>query len=169
MAVTILNYFDADRRSVSAGEAMTIGDVVKVVVSGTSRSVTKLGDADDALALPGNVGVVFKVSTDPNQVVESAASANAAVTGDRIPSIASGDAVVICRAGTIIEYNASELDDSLNPDAAGVLPTVGQDLGVSGSKFATIAAATAAGIASPVIARCYQVIGSKVAVELVSF
>lgn len=169
MAVVIKNFYEADRLTVKAAEAMTIGDIAKVVVSGTERTVSKLGDTDDALAVPGNVGVVFKVSTDPFQVVESAASANAAITGDRIPKIASGDLIVLVRAGALIEYNASECDASLDPDNSGTLPTVGQSLGVSGSKWATIAAATTAGIASPVVGRCYEVSGKKITVELVAF
>lgn len=164
MAVTVLNWYDADRRTVVADEAMAIGDVVKVVTNADGqRHITKLGDTDDALALSGNIGIVFKVAGTADSVQESTA---AAATGDRTVSIASGDLVTLVRKA-IVEYNADELHASLDPDNSGTLPAVGADLGVSGSKFSTIAAATSAGIASPVIARCYMLNGTKVAVELV--
>jgi hypothetical protein len=150
MAVTILNYFEADRRTVIADEAMDVGDVVKIVVGSSDgqRHITKLGNADDALAVAGTEDSVQESTAD-------------AVTGDRTVSIASGDLVVICRRGSIIEYNADELDASLATP-----PTVGTTLGVLGSKFST-AAAAASGVASPVIGMVHMVNGDKVAIELV--
>lgn len=160
MAITVLNWYDADRRTAVADEAMALGDVVKVVVAASDgqRHVTKLGDTDDALAVAGNVGVVFKVAGTDDSVQSSTASAK---TGDRTVTIAANDLVVLLRGGAIIEYNISELDASLSA------PTVGQTLGVSGSKFATVAAATSAGIVSPVIGRVYAVNGTKCAIEIV--
>jgi len=166
MAVTVLNYFEADRRTVVADEAMEVGDLVKIEIGADtdgSRHITLLGNADDALAVAGNVGVVFKVAGTEDSVQESSASA---VTGDRTVSISAGDLVVILRRGAIIEYNADEVDASLDPDNAGALPSVGADLGILGSKWSTIAAA-AAGIASPVVGRCFMVNGTKIAVEIV--
>lgn len=160
MAVTVLNFYDADRRTAVADETMALGDVVKIVVAASDgqRHCSKLGDTDDALALVGNVGVVFKVAGTQDQVQSSTA---AAATGLRTVSIAANDLVVVLRGGAIIEYNIADLDASLSA------PTVGQTLGVSGSKFATVAAATSAGVTSPVIGRIFMVNGTKVAIEIV--
>jgi hypothetical protein len=165
MAFTIANYYDADRRSARATEDIAAqGMVVKVSNSGGERMLTKLADADAALLVPGNYGVVYKVSTDALQVVESAASANATVTGDRIVKIRSGDDVVEVRRGAICEYSADLLHASLDPARAGTTPVAGEALAIKGSQWCD--AAEVGAIISPVVGRVFQVRGTSVLVEI---
>lgn len=162
----VVNFKYADMETATAGAAMNIGDIGLVTegASGAIREVNPIGDTDDALVLEGNVGVVIKFPADALEVATSTAAPS---TGDRVPSIALGDLVVLVGKGAILEYDADELDNSLNPAQSGTTPTVGDDIGISSSKFSDIATAVSAGIAVPVIARVHRTFGTKVQIKLV--
>jgi hypothetical protein len=86
-------------------------------------------------------------------------------------SIASGDAIVQVGAGAIIEYDRSLFHDSIDPDRGGVLPVVGQSLGVatSGSKtrWTTAASSSLTNVGTSIhVARVYRTFGKKVLVQL---
>jgi len=162
--VNITNFQDADRRSATAGETMSLGMVTYAKADANGhRFLMKLGNGDSAKAVVGNIGVVFKVSTDPYQVETT--TVNTTLLGDRRVAIASGDAVVEVRRGAILEYDPTELDNTLNPATAGTLPKAGDVLAVVGSKFCNPSAGSA--IVSPVIGRCFDLRGGKVLIELV--
>lgn len=163
----IANYFDCDRLSAVAGEAMTPGMIVKVTGNAAGeRKLMKLLDADSAQVVAGKYAVVTKEMIDRDEVESSTAASD---TGSRIVSIASGDAVLELRKGTKIEYSPDLLDDSLNPGASGALPGVGDALAIKGSKWC--ASGTGGAIATPVAGRVLRVFGSgttaKVVIELV--
>ena len=152
---------------VAAADMAQQGLVCKVTDDGSGRRLmTVLADTDDALVLAGNYAIAMKVDTDANQVDEVDANVDTDVTGDRRVMIKEDDLIMEVRRGAKVEYSADLLHDSLNPAAAGTTPSVGDALGISGGKFATIAAATSAGIASPVVARVHKVFGTNVVIEL---
>ncbi len=162
----VVNFKYADMETATAGAAMNIGDIGLVTegATGDIRQVDPIGDTDDLLVLEGNVGVVIKFPADALEVATSTAQPS---TGDRVPSIATGDLVVLVGKGAILEYDADELDDSLNPGQGGTTPTLGDDIGISSAKFSDIATAVSAGIAVPVIARVHKLFGTKVQIKLV--
>lgn len=162
MPINIANYFESDRRSATAGEAMVQGMVVIASNVAGLRKVMKCGNGDTALLVAGNYGLVMKITMDPAQVASSTITNSPRVTGSG--DIANLDAVMECRRGTIMEYSADMLDASLDPARAGETPVAGQALGVVGSQFCKANAASA--ITSPVIGRVFQVYGTKVQVEL---
>lgn len=164
MPVHIANWKYADIGTAVAGADMAQGQVCKVGASGVNRTLTPLGDADDALVLSGNYAVAVQVSIDPNEVDSSTAPAR---LGTRIEEIKSGELVMECRKGTILRYTADLLDDSLDAGRGGATPAIGDALGIQGGKWATIAAATSSGIATPVVGRVHKVFGTDVLVELV--
>lgn len=169
--IHVTNWKYADIGTGVAAAAMSQqGLVCKVTDDGAGRRLlTPILDTEDALVLAGNYAVALKVDTDPNEI-DFANPDGLTVPGatrDRSVTIAADDLVMECRAGTKLEYSADLLDNSLNPAQGGTTPTVGQDLGISGSKWATIAAATSAGIATPVVGRVHKVFGTSVVVELV--
>ena len=151
------------------GTAVAAGTIVQgqiCIVTDTTtgrRKMTVAADTDDALVLAGNYAVAMKFTTDAAEVNSSTASAS---TGSRLPTIATDDVILEVRRGAKIEYAAAELGASLDPGRAGATPVVGQALGVSGGYWATIAAATSAGIATPVIGRVNEVFGTTVRIEL---
>jgi hypothetical protein len=164
MPINIANFYESDRRSATAGEAMVQGMVVKVSDTGTgTRELMKVANEDTALLVAGNYALVMKVSMDPAQVTSSTITSSPRVAGSG--DIADGDAVIECRRGTIMEYSADLLDASLDPGRAGETPVAGQALGVVGAQFCKADAGSA--IVSPVIGRVFQVFGTKVQVELV--
>lgn len=161
MAVTIANWFEADRRSAKAGETMALGNLVKVSGDANGeRFLMKLGDSDDAYVTSGDYAIVYKVSADAAQVETTTAPS---ATGSRLVTIASGDQVVECRKGTIVEYSADKLHDSLNPSNGGTTPVVGAFLGI---KDSLPAADASGGIDSVKILKVYMVHGTSVLVEL---
>lgn len=161
MKLHIANYLEADRRTAIAGEALALGAIVKISGNAKNQRVARAVTAQADLQKPGAYGIAFKVSSDPLQVTSSTVPSE---MGNRIVSIASGDFIVECRKGTIMEYDPSLLDASLDPARGGTLPTPGQDLGVKGALPSTTGAAGA--IATPVVLRCYDVVNNKVRIEL---
>lgn len=161
MLIGIANYFDSDRRSALAGADLPLGGICKVTdVAGerTLNLVTASGD----LQKVGAYAIAFKVSADPLQV--DVTSVPVEYLGSRIVAIKSGDQIVEVRRGAIVEYDPSLLDASLDPNRSGTLPTAGDALGVvNGLPCATSAASA---ITTPVVLRCYSVVGGKVRIEL---
>lgn len=162
MPINIANFFESDRRSATAGEAMTMGMVVKVSDQGDgSRRLLKLLDADSASVVGGSYGVVYKVSSDPGQVNTSTALAR---TGDRTVTIASGDAVIEVRKLAIIEYSADLLHSSLDPARAGATPLAGAKLEIKSSQWCAVGTG---GAITTLAGKVFKVHGTKVLVELV--
>lgn len=157
----IANYEAADRWSAIAGEDMPLGCLVSMEpLAGGGRKAMKVDAAADLVA--GNYYIAFKVSTDAMAVSKSTAPAK---LGDRTLSIANGDQIVLVAPGAIVEYDATLLDDSLNPAAAGTLPAVSAKLGVKASKFCATGAGGGA-IVDPLVAEVFDVFGTKVQVLL---
>lgn len=162
MKLHVANFYDAPRHTAVAGEAIALGAVIKIVNDGGTRKAMTVADADAALLVAGNYGVAYKVNAQENAVTSSTAPA---AFGDRTGPIASGDLIVQVDRGAILEYDVSLLHDSLNPNAGGALPAAGAALGVKGGKFCT--AGTSGAITSPVVGRVFDLIGSKVRIQLV--
>jgi hypothetical protein len=158
MAINIAQFFEADRLSVTAGEAMAQGQVVSLENNGGLRKVMIVDNANDLV--PGGAGVVVKFSTDPDAVDSSTAPSS---WGSRIETIALGDDVVLVSDG-YITYDAADVDATLDPDRGGVLPTVKQRLGIKAGKWSTVGASGA--IATPTIARVWEVAGKKITIKL---
>lgn len=165
MPINVANLLDADKRTAVAGEAITMGMVIKLSDDGAGRrKALKLLDADAAVAAkPGTYGVAYKLSTDSNQVASSTAPA---VLGDRTVSISSGDLIIELRRGSIVEYSADLLHSSLDPSRAGTTPQAGTDLNVKGSQWCALAG-VAGSMSGTVIGRVFRVFGTKVLVEVV--
>ncbi len=168
--IHVTNWKYADIGTGVAAAAMSQqGLVCKVTDDGDGRRLlTVIGNAEDALAVPGNYAVALKVDTDANEIDFDNPDGLLVPdpTRDRSVAIREGDLVMECRAGTKLEYSADLLDAALDPGRGGTTPTVGQDLGVQAGFWTTIADA-ATGIASPVIGRVHKVFGTSVVVELV--
>ncbi len=169
MLIHIANYFEADRRSATAGEDMDLGVVTVASPDGTGqRELNKLTTQAEVKA--GKVGIAFKVSADPQQVTASTVNADSNLDfGTRVVSIKEGDQIVEVRQGAMVEYDISLLDDSLNPDEAGTLPVVAQALAINpvNSKFCK--ADVVGAIVAPVFGIVFEVRGTrKVVVELVA-
>lgn len=162
MKLHIANFYDAQRHTAVAGEAIALGAVIKIVNQNGARKALTVADADAALLVAGNYGVAFKVPTEPLSVTTTTAPA---AWGNRTLTIASGDYIVQVDRGAILEYDVALLHDSLNPNNGGALPAAGAALGVKGGKFCT--AATSGAITSPVVGRVFDIIGSKVRIQLV--
>lgn len=159
MLLTIANFYEADRRTAVAGEAIAMGAVIKISDDGKgARKANTVQDADAALLVAGKYGVALKVSNDPLQVSSSTVPSE---MGSRIVAINSGDFIVEVRKGAILEYDVSLLDASIT--AANVV--VGEALAVKSGKFCKSNVAGA--ITSPVIGRVFNVHNGKVRVELV--
>lgn len=168
MKFWLANFFDADRRSCIAGEAMDVGQVIAISDNGSgARRALKVTNANQCV--PGIAAMALKVSPMSDAVTASTVNADTGKDlGARIVTIASGDAIVECRRGSIGEYFAADLDDSLNPAATvpGVTPTVGQVLGVKNGRFCDTTAASALVPTVP-FAKVFRVFGTKVLVELI--
>jgi hypothetical protein len=166
MPIHVANFFDADRRSATAGEDMTMGMLVKVEDAGDgTRRLMKLADGDTAEVVSGKWGVVYKVSTDSNQVdVTEFTTTQLERLGDRRVTVSSGDAVIEVRKGAIVGYTADLLHDSLNPAEGGTLPEAGDKLEIKGSQWCE---ASTGGAITTLAGRCYGLIGSTVLIELV--
>ena len=162
MLLHIANYLDATRWTIEAGEAIPIGAVIRVANNAGVRTAYLVDDADAALLVPGNYGVAFKVLADPLGVASSTAPAS---FGDRTVSIAEGDSIVQVDRGGILEYDVSLLHDSLNPNEGGTLPVAGAALGIKDGLFCT--AATVDAIVSPVVGRVFDILGSRVRIQVV--
>jgi hypothetical protein len=163
MAVTIANWFDADRRSCRAGETMTIGNIVKMSGDANGeRFAMKLSNGDAAKLTHGDYAIIYKVSADAAYVEETTAPEG--LTGSRLVTIASGDQVVEVRPGALIEYAAADLHDSLNPDEGGDTPAVGDHLSIVDSLPCKESESSA--IDSPQVLKVYMVHGTSIIVEL---
>lgn len=161
MAVNIANYFEADRISAAAGEAMSVGMVVSLENVAGQRKLMKVDAAGDLV--PGKYGVVMKFSVDPRAVDSSTTPAE---WGTRLTSIANLDDVVLVGAGAYIQFDAADLDASLDAGRGGAYPAVGDRLGVKAAKFSTMGAASA--IITPTVARVYEVAGTLITVKITS-
>lgn len=161
MLISIANYMEADRRTALAGEALVQGAVIKLAGDGTNRVATK-ATAQADIQKVGAYALAFKVDTEPTDV---SAGLGASVPSASGGTIASGDFIVECRRGSVLEYDPSLLDDSLNPANGGTLPAGGDALAMTATG---IPCATSAGgaITTPVILRCYNVVQGKVRIEL---
>lgn len=159
----IANFFECDRLSAVAWEAMTPGMIVKVSDTGTGeRKLLKLGNSDAAELVAGKYAIVTKELLDADEVTVSTASA---ASGIRTVSIVSGDAVLELRRGVQVEYPADLLHSSLDPSRAGTTPVVGDKLEIVNSL--PCKAGTASSITSPIVLRVTRVFGTTVVVELV--
>lgn len=166
----IANYQEAPRETVLAAEALNLGEIIQVVsgaVAGTRycKRATAVGQVQSTL----NWGVVMKISADPFQVSSSTVAAE---LGNRVVSIASGDAVVHVGPGAIIEYHQSLLHDSLDPDRSGTTPAIGTSLGIatSGSqtRWAAAASTSFANVGTTIhVGKVFRTFGKKVLVKLV--
>lgn len=153
----IANFLEAPRYSARAGETLSLGMVCKELDWGNGeKKLLKLGTGDAAYLSGDKYVVVTKFSTDPGQVASSTAPSR---LGSRLVTISSGDHVVACYPGSIMEYSTDLLDASLTTFA------VGDSLKVKDGKFA---AANASGVVSDqVIAKVFRVFGTKVLIELI--
>ena len=155
----ISNFFECDRLSAVAGEAMSTGMIVKVSDTGKGeRKLMKLLDADTPAA--GAYAIVTKELVDPNEVDATTAGAD---TGIRTVSIASGDPVLELRKGVKVRMSLDLLHSSLDPNRAGTLPAVGDTVLVKGSQFCKN---NVAGAVATVIAKVLRVYGSGNSAEL---
>lgn len=160
----VANLMDAPRQTVRAGQDIALGAVIRIVNQGGIRTALQVADGDAALLVAGNYGVAFKVNTDPLGVSSSTAPA---AFGDRaLDQPLSGEYIVQVDRNGIVEYDASLLHDSLNPDAGGTLPVAGAALGVKNGIFCAASGVSGA-ITSPVVGRVFELVGSKVRVIVV--
>lgn len=152
----IANFFEAPRYSARAGETLAQGMVCKVLDWGNGeQKLLKLGSGDAAYVSGGKYAVVAKFDTDPGQVASSTAPAS---YGSRVVTISSGDHVVACYEGSIMEYSTDLLDASLTSFA------VGDSLTVVDGKWA--APGTAGQTSGQAIGEVFRVFGTKVLIEL---
>lgn len=161
MKLHIANFFEADRRTAVAGEDLALGAIVKIAGNAKNQRVATTVTAQADIQKPGAYGIAFKVSSDPLQVTSSTVPSE---MGTREVTIKSGDFIVECRKGTIMEYDPSLLHASLDPARAGTLPAVGDALAIIGGLPCTVGTATA--ITTPVVLRVFDVVNGKVRIEL---
>jgi len=159
MKVHVANYYESSRLSAIAGEAMPVGAVCKITNNGGVRTLLKLLDGDTIT--PGKYCVALKVSADPYQVDSTTVPT---FTGDRTVSISTGDAVVAVTKA-IIEFDASVVHASLDPARGGTLPAPLDVLAVKGGLLCT--AATAGANVTGQVFTCYEVLGTKIRVEMI--
>lgn len=159
----IANFLDAQRWTVQAGADIALGAVIRIANSGGNRVAFQVADGDAALLVPGNYGVAYKVNADPLAVTSSTAPAS---FGDRVNPPVSGDLIVQVDRGGILEYDVSLLHDSLDPNAGGTLPAAGAALGVKDGLFCAASGVSGA-ITSPVVGRVFDIIGSRVRIQIV--
>lgn len=163
MLLHVANYFEADRRSAVAGNDLPMGSVCAVTTNAAGdrvmNAVTVVGD----LAKTGAYGIALKVSADPLQV--DVTSVPVELLGNRVVTIKSGDRIVECRRGSIMEYSPTICDASLDPARAGALPIAGDSLGVKAGLPCTLGAGGGA-LISTLVLRCYNVVNGKIRIEL---
>ncbi len=160
----IANLFESDRLTAIAGADAPLGAVVVASDVGGERTVHPVANNQASLLVPGNYGIVFKVSK-LQYAVSSSIGNIPDDFGIRTTSIKSGDVVGEARHGAIAEYDPSLLHASLDPARGGTLPVAGAALAVHGALWCTTGTADA--ITSPVIGRVHSVVNGKVRVELV--
>lgn len=158
----VANFYDAPRWTVKAGASLAEGQVIRIVNQNGVRTALPVADGDAALLVAGNYGVAFKVNADPLGVATSTAPA---AFGDRTLQLNSGDFIVQLDRDAIVEYDVSLLHDSLNPNEGGALPVAGAALAVKDGLFCAVG--TGGAIASPVVGRVFDILGSKVRVIIV--
>src|SRR4051812_14526622 len=126
MLLHVANYFDAERRSAVAGNDLAMGAVCAVTTNSSGdrvlNTITVVGDIQKT----GAYGIALKVSPDPLQV--DVTSVPVELLGNRVVTIKSGDRIVECRRGSIMEYSPTICDASLDPARAGALPNAGDSL-----------------------------------------
>ena len=164
--IHIANMTEANRRTVRALADMDIGDVISIIDDGAGgRAAIPLTSSGQLVA--GACAVAMKFSADPLQVHESTVNTDSGRDlGSRILTIESGDLIVACYEGTILEYPADELHPSLNAAVGGTTPDATDALSIdsASSKFATVASGD---IDSPILGRVYSVFGTKILIQLV--
>jgi hypothetical protein len=158
----IANFLDAKRWTVKAGEDIALGAVIRIANEGGQRVAFQVTDADAALLVAGNYGVAYKVNADPLAVTSSTAPAS---FGDRVNPPVSGDLIVQVDRDGILEYDVSLLHDSLNPNEGGALPEAGETLAIKDGLFCDAGVGSA--ITSPVVGRVFDIIGSRVRIQIV--
>jgi hypothetical protein len=165
MGVNIVNLVESDRRSCRAGEDMSQGNVIKMEDDGSGGRRAMLVDNGDSLTL-GKTGVVLKVKMDGHRYADSTtlSAVQLRELGDPRLYIDSGDQVIECRRGTILEYSLDALHSSLT-SAGQPNCSVGDDLGIKDHMFCT--AGTSSAITSPVIGRVFKTTTTKIFIELV--
>jgi hypothetical protein len=162
--IQVTNWKYADIGTVVAATDMGQGQMCLIDGTGLNRRATIITDTDDAAVLAGNYCLIMKIGTSNEEVDSSTAPAR---FGDRKVAILAGDLCMEVRQGAKVRLSADLLGASLDPARSGATPAIGQALGIAGGRLATIAAATSAGIASPVVARVNKVFGTDVVIELV--
>lgn len=159
--VHIANFRDAPRFTVQALADMDLGDVMFIQDDGAGKRAAIPLTAVGQLKA-GKYAVAMKFSADSEAVQESTANTDSGRDlGSRIVSISSGDFIVACMAGSILEYPQSELDISITPGTVDVGTYLAIDSATS--KFATQASGD---ITSVSIAQVYQTFGTKILVEI---
>lgn len=162
MLLHVANYFEADRRSAVAGNDLPMGTVCAVTTNAAGdrvlNAVTVVGDIQKT----GAYAIALKVSADPLQV--DVTSVPVELLGNRVVTIKSGDRIVECRRGSIMEYSPTICDASLDPARAGALPIAGDSLGIKAGLPSSLGAGGA--IISTVVLRCYNVVNGKIRIEL---
>lgn len=168
MLLHIANFADADRRTAVAGEVLALG-VVTIASENVATGARKLMRVTAAAQMKvGVTGVALKVSADADAATASTVNTDtAANTGSRIVTIAAGDLIIECRRGSIMHFDVSLLDASLDPARAGVLPNPGEALGVHPTNGLFCSLGTAGAFLVPVFGVCHETFGTtKVRIEL---
>lgn len=163
MLITIANFFEAPRYTAVAAVDMPIGSVCKPGQDASGKRTLTPVTADADMATPGKVGIAIKVSQDPLQVDSTTVPIE--YLGSRLVTIKAGDNIVECRRNSIVGYDPSICDASLDPARGGALPTAGTKLGVKGGLPCATGAASALIVNDVLI--CHSILGGKILVELV--
>ncbi len=168
MAIAILNYDEADRRSARAGEDdMEIGNVVQVIDDGSGgRKAILAGDTGTTLS-PTAVGILWKVRMDGRRVTTTTDLTTVQLRdlGDARTYVDSGDQVVVVRKGAIIEFDEDSCHASLyTSNVPNVV--VGAKLVIKDAKIAKSGTGSANTTPDP-FAFVYAINGAKIFAELV--
>lgn len=167
MAIEILNYDEADRRSGRAGQAsMEIGNVVKAVDDGAGdRKFLLAGNADTLV--PTATGILWKVRMDGRRVITttSLSATQLRDLGDARTYVDSGDQVVMVRKGAVIAFDEDSCHASLyTANVPNVV--VGDKLVIKDALIAKSGTSGANTTPNP-FAYVYRVNGTKIFAELV--
>lgn len=134
MLMTVRNWTEAPRYSATYAASETailqVGSVVKIVDDGTGNRRMELFSVsgDSAFLKPSRFGLAYKVSTDPYQATRTTAPD---FTGIRLVQIYPGDSALVVYGESIVDLDPSILDATLDPSRSGVLPAVGDVIGVN--------------------------------------
>jgi hypothetical protein len=161
--IHIANFRDSDRATVRAWADLDLGDVIRIVDDGVggraALPVTALGHL-----VTGRYAVAMKFSADPEAVQESTVDDDSGASlGSRIVSISSGDFIVACGPGAILEYPEEELDASVTTSTV----DAGDFLAIksSSSKFCTQASGD---ITAKVVGQVHSTFGTRILVRVLA-